>query len=88
MPRWKEGTPEAVMKLWEWQYAGATHFTASLFMLIAKADTNNALKLRRVYPEEVDAFRRWHLSANPETFFQQFFEPEPEPKDPEWLKSS
>lgn len=88
MPRWKEGTPEVVCKLWEWQYGNATHFSAMLFTLIQKGDIENRTKLSFGFPEHVRVFERWECSANPETFFQQFFKPEPEPKDPEWLKSS
>ena len=85
MPRWKDGTPEVVFKLWEWQFAGADHFSAHLFALIAKADVENRLKLSFGFPDHVRIFNRWEMCSNPETFFQQFFEAEPEQKDPEWL---
>jgi hypothetical protein len=75
MPRWKEGTPVAVIKLWEWQHEGATHFRAELYQLIQKADGDNLAKLALGFPDEVDALRRWRLSANEETFFNQYFKP-------------
>lgn len=74
MPRWKEGTPEAVMKLWEWQHGGATHFTAKLFELLGKADPENLDRLALGFPQEVWTWQRWRGSENPETFFEQFFE--------------
>lgn len=80
MPRWKEGTPEVVIKLHEWQQ-GATHFRARLFHLMQHADAINLSRLAVGFPDEVDVFKRWNASANEETFFNQYFEPEPEPKD-------
>jgi hypothetical protein len=78
-----------VIKLWEWQHAGATHFRAHLFNLFLKADPANLSLLCKVYPHEVLYFHRWRNSANEETFFNQFIEPEtPNQKDPEWLNKS
>jgi hypothetical protein len=36
-----------------------TNFTAELLRLISKADMNNREKLRRGFPEVVEAYEKW-----------------------------
>ena len=38
-------------------------FTAQLLRLIAKADMENRWRLRRGFPEEVEAYERWIAGA-------------------------
>lgn len=63
---------DAAYALYLWQCGGATNFTAMLFDLIAKADTNNKAKLGRAFPVEVAAYLEWHNSESPKKFFQRY----------------
>lgn len=61
----------AVHKLREWQ-RGATHFTAGLYGLIAKADRANLERLRSAYPVETRAFELWQLACDEQEFFESW----------------
>jgi hypothetical protein len=41
---------------------GETNFTSQLLRLIAKADPSHRARIRRVYPEVVDAYEKWFHS--------------------------
>lgn len=59
---------DAVRKLREWQN-GATHFTALLYGLYAKADASHKVRLERGFPLEVRVYRDWYVSPNEDQFF-------------------
>lgn len=63
-PTWNPGTPRAVILLWEWQYDKATHFSAKLFELFGKADSENFRKLAGAFPEHAAAWSQWRDSAS------------------------
>lgn len=62
----------AARHLYEWQCAGATHFTAKLFELIAKADVKNRGKIRLGFPTEVFIFEEWQRSEKPADFYMKY----------------
>ena len=74
--KWKPGTPDAVLKLWEWQFHEATHFSAKLFELLAKADMDNFAKLACVFPEHAAAWEGWSSDRTPGTFWRQYLDGE------------
>ena len=41
---------------------GGTNFTSVLLHLIAKADTENRFRLKKVYPAEVEGWCRWEYN--------------------------
>lgn len=49
---------ELARNLEEWQ-RGLDHFTAKLFSLMAKADIRNMERLRKGFPNEVQAYQAW-----------------------------
>lgn len=62
---------QAVEELYHWQRnPGADNFHALLYTLIAKSDLGNRARLELAFPEEVDAYRKWFLSVDPDDFFE------------------
>jgi len=56
----KEAAIKAVEELFHTKRNGtASWFTAQLYLLIAKADSNNIEKLAEGFPAEVEAYRCW-----------------------------
>jgi len=41
-----------------------THFTASLYRLIAKADSGNRARIQEAFPDEVAAWERWYVGQH------------------------
>ena len=60
-----------IRDLWYWRHGGDS-FTCQLFSLIQKADPSNRVKLRRAFPEEVEAWSQWYNSSSEEEFFKNY----------------
>jgi len=45
--------------LYKWQYGMLGGFMKALFSAICKADGDNIQKLKKAFPEEVEAYRRF-----------------------------
>ena len=68
---------EAVRKLREWQQ-GATHFTAGVYGLIARADAGNMAKLEMGWPLLIRVYKDWQKSPDEEVFFDTYLPTSPE----------
>lgn len=67
---------EAKWHLYQWQHVHtSTHFTVQLYRLIAKADTNNRMRLAAGFALYVDCFLDWQESENPHEFFADVLRP-------------
>jgi hypothetical protein len=55
---------ETILQLWAWQYSRTGCFSNQLFDLIQKADPSNKERLRRGFPEHVQAFDEWCAAGN------------------------
>ena len=62
---------EAVMELFHWQNSTGDNFHSMLYRLIEKADIGNRIRLRRGFPEEVQAYMNWQASATSKEFFDR-----------------
>ena len=48
-----------------WQHGSGDWFTVKLLALIAKADLQNRERIRRGFPQEVEAYERWERGEVP-----------------------
>lgn len=49
--------------------SGNSNFTAQLYQLMAKADSENKSKLQKAFPVEAQAYELWFHSENEKQFF-------------------
>lgn len=61
----------AIHQLYYWQQ-GSTSFTASLYMLMQKADSNNLARLKQAFPDEFEAWSLWRLAPTQNQFFELY----------------
>jgi len=64
---------EAVSELYHWARGNEpTNFTALLYTLIAKADSENYASLKLASPLEVQAYESWRMSMDENEFFREW----------------
>lgn len=56
-------------EVYYWQYSYTGCFTNKLFDLISKADSENYIRLKIAFPDEVKAYEFWQ-SVDTETFLE------------------
>ena len=54
-----EGLSQGERRLVEWQFGLSGSFVTQLFMLIARADSGNRIRLSLAFPDEVIAYQRF-----------------------------
>lgn len=78
----KEEFTKAVRELFMWrENISATNFSAALFRLMCHADSNNAAKFVKGFPEYAVAYSLWYYSFTEEKFkesMQEIFKLNPE----------
>lgn len=63
---------EAIKELYNWRHTDrADWFTAMLFNMFGKADTENHCRLAIGFPSEAMAWQLWQEASNEEQFFKE-----------------
>jgi len=67
----EDSIDRCIEHLYHWQYSRSDSFSAHLFQLIMKADSNNRLRLLDAFPNHFTAWQMWWNAPDDRAFFRQ-----------------